>query len=123
MGSGAGGAMIEAALNLNYQYVPAGWGRNPNAYFNLRLKKYRKSRYDFRFIYVPWDDEQTEETHVLEYSACHHARGMFPFHVSTKVKSDRRGAGPGCWKVIASGTESEMFAMLEVKIKEMNGVS
>lgn len=112
------GSFIEAALNLGYKFLPAGWGRNPNAYFNMRLKKYRKSRYDYRFSYVPWDDE-TEETYVLEYSASHHARGLFPLHVSDKKKSDRRGPGPGCWKVIDSGTQDEMFAALEAKAKEM----
>jgi len=116
------GTFIRAAVNLGYRYLPAGSGKNPNVYFNMHFLKIRRSRHqilDYRFSFLPWDDEPAEETYILEYSASHHVRGLFPFHVSTKKKSDRRGPGPGCWKVIASGSESEMFAMLEAKAKEM----
>lgn len=59
------------------------------------------------------------KTYVLEYSKSHHKRGSFPFHISTKEISDKRGPGPGNWKVIASGTADEMFALCDKKVKEI----
>lgn len=59
------------------------------------------------------------KTYVLEYSEDHYKRGVFPFHISTKEISDKRGPGPGNWEVIATGTADEMFALCEKKVKEI----
>lgn len=113
------GAFILAALNLGYKYLPAGHGKNPNCYFNMAFKKTKKKWQDYRYSYLPWDDEQSSKTYVLEYSEDHHKRGAFPFHISTKEISDRRGPGPGNWEVIDTGTVDEMFSACRKKYKEL----
>lgn len=62
--------------------------------------------------------ESDTEKWVLEYSNIHDSRGVFPFHVTTKTDSSRRGSGKMNYQVISEGTSLAMFLEMERLVNE-----